>query len=171
MDVLTRHQRRRAECIRGQNTDSTGFKDCPIDETQISRTCATMKDYMDQLKANSKGGGKANGGGSGGAANANVRSKRDDAKAKGDGHAKCNAEGGCGCPEQKMYGFLLSTKIFPCSCDECYELSDLHDHVHGLQRKIHVLEAKCGVAGKAKHHDDHNGGGQQATSPTGAKAN
>jgi len=138
-----------------------GFKDCPIDATQISRTCSTMKEYMDQLKANSKGGGKAKGdggskakgGGDGGAANTNVRTKRDDAKAKGNGHVKCNAEGGCGCPEQKI-------------CDECYELSDLHDHVHGLQRKLYVLGAKCGVAGKAKHHGDHhNDDGHQATPP------
>jgi hypothetical protein len=69
-----------------------------------------MKEYMDQLKANAKGGGKAKGGGEskanggsgGAAANTNVRTKRDDAKTKGDVHVKCNAEGGCGCPEQKM---------------------------------------------------------------------
>jgi hypothetical protein len=62
--------------------------------------------------------------------------------------------------------FIICRKIIPRSCDECYELSDLHDHVHGLQRKIHLLAAKCGVASKAKHHSEHHkGDGPEATSP------
>ena len=37
-----------------------------------------------------------------------------------------------------------------CSCDECYELTDFHDKIHGLKRKVKIYEAKCGAGNKPK---------------------
>jgi hypothetical protein len=75
------------ECIRGENSETQGFVNCPIHTAEIVRTCKTQKQMFDELRAS-----------------VGVRRRRESAVNTPNADAgHCINQAGCGCPEADMF--------------------------------------------------------------------